>query len=145
MLLNTISITMANFMPPHAAVVTPRTAPIDSKTGQISNAKPFPVVEVLPMPQRLEIRDGKEDWTGKTSPALRRKLQNRLNQRAARTHHPSPHPNPSQDVESSKEQKRPQRAQHSPNEPSRSNSSAISNTTTSPSRVPQSGRTSSGA
>ncbi|KAH3961784.1 hypothetical protein HBI25_047380 [Parastagonospora nodorum] len=34
--------------------------------------------------QRLDLRHGKEDWTGKTSPLERRKLQNRLNQRARR-------------------------------------------------------------
>jgi hypothetical protein len=32
--------------------------------------------------QRLKLRDGTEDWTGKTNPIERRKLQNRLNQRA---------------------------------------------------------------
>jgi hypothetical protein len=48
------------------------------------------VVEFLPMSQILEIRDGNEDWTGKTSSALRRKLQNRLNQRAARLCTPAP-------------------------------------------------------
>ena len=50
----------------------------------------LPVVEFLPMSHRLEIRDGNEDWTGKTSSALRRKLQNRLNQRAARMCTPAP-------------------------------------------------------
>jgi hypothetical protein len=32
--------------------------------------------------ERLKIRNSREDWTGITSPAERRKLQNRLNQRA---------------------------------------------------------------
>lgn len=32
--------------------------------------------------QRLPLRDSREDWTGITNPAERRKLQNRLNQRA---------------------------------------------------------------
>lgn len=32
--------------------------------------------------QRLALRDNREDWTGITNPAERRKLQNRLNQRA---------------------------------------------------------------
>lgn len=36
--------------------------------------------------QRLELRHGTEDWTGKTNPIERRKLQNRLNQRARRQH-----------------------------------------------------------
>ncbi|KAE9372018.1 hypothetical protein N431DRAFT_535686 [Stipitochalara longipes BDJ] len=36
------------------------------------------------MSQRMEIKDGEEDWTGKSSTAERRKLQNRLNQRALR-------------------------------------------------------------
>jgi hypothetical protein len=35
------------------------------------------------MSQRSEIRNLKEDWTGKTSTAERRKLQNRLNKRAS--------------------------------------------------------------
>jgi hypothetical protein len=43
-----------------------------------------PGIEILPMRQRLDIKDGKEDWTGKSSTAERRKLQNRLNQRALR-------------------------------------------------------------
>lgn len=34
------------------------------------------------MPQSLELRDAEDDWTGVTSTAKRRKLQNRLNQRA---------------------------------------------------------------
>ncbi len=41
-------------------------------------------IEVTPMIQRFEIKDQAEDWTGKTNTALRRKLQNRLNQRAFR-------------------------------------------------------------
>jgi len=41
-------------------------------------------IEVVPMPQRIEAKDIKEDWTGKSSTALRRKLQNRLNKRASR-------------------------------------------------------------
>lgn len=32
--------------------------------------------------QRLALRDSREDWTGITNPIERRKLQNRLNQRA---------------------------------------------------------------
>ncbi|KAH7380024.1 hypothetical protein BKA66DRAFT_131948 [Pyrenochaeta sp. MPI-SDFR-AT-0127] len=34
--------------------------------------------------ERLDLRNEKEDWTGVTNPAERRKLQNRLNQRARR-------------------------------------------------------------
>ena len=45
-----------------------------------------PIIEILPMCQRLEIRDEEEDWTGKSSTSERRKLRNRLNQRAYRTH-----------------------------------------------------------
>ncbi|KAH7384979.1 hypothetical protein BKA64DRAFT_697091 [Cadophora sp. MPI-SDFR-AT-0126] len=41
-------------------------------------------IELQRMTQRSEIKDQDEDWTGKTSTALRRKLQNRLNQRASR-------------------------------------------------------------
>ncbi|KAH8781904.1 hypothetical protein BGZ57DRAFT_926281 [Hyaloscypha finlandica] len=43
-----------------------------------------PIIEILPMCQRLEIRDEEEDWTGKSSTSERRKLRNRLNQRAYR-------------------------------------------------------------
>ncbi|KPM46332.1 hypothetical protein AK830_g213 [Neonectria ditissima] len=39
-------------------------------------------VVLRPMPQRSEVRDAADDWTGVTSTAQRRKLQNRLNQRA---------------------------------------------------------------
>ncbi|KAH7139799.1 hypothetical protein B0J13DRAFT_558497 [Dactylonectria estremocensis] len=42
------------------------------------------LVPLQPMPQRGEIRDVTDDWTGVTSTAQRRKLQNRLNQRARR-------------------------------------------------------------
>jgi hypothetical protein len=44
----------------------------------------MPGIEILLMSQRMEIRDGKEDWTGNSSIAEKRKLQNRLNQRAYR-------------------------------------------------------------
>jgi hypothetical protein len=47
-------------------------------------------IEITPMPQRSEVRNMKEDWTGKSSTALRRKLQNRLNKRASSMF--SPHP-----------------------------------------------------
>jgi hypothetical protein len=93
MLLNGISFTMPNFIPPRAGSFASRSASVDSKKRETPNEQPLPIVEVLPMPQILEIRDGKEDWTGKTSAVLRRKLQNRLNQRAARTYpHPALHP-----------------------------------------------------
>ncbi|PQE29019.1 Aryl-alcohol dehydrogenase protein [Rutstroemia sp. NJR-2017a BBW] len=45
--------------------------------------RPMPV-EIQPMPQSLEAKTLAEDWTGTTSAAMRRKLQNRLNQRASR-------------------------------------------------------------
>ncbi|KAG4024975.1 hypothetical protein MFRU_076g00220 [Monilinia fructicola] len=43
-----------------------------------------PLIEILPMPQRSQAQNHGEDWTGTSSPAMRRKLQNRLNQRASR-------------------------------------------------------------
>ncbi|KAH8804675.1 hypothetical protein F5884DRAFT_421496 [Xylogone sp. PMI_703] len=53
----------------------------------IDPASPSIAIEVglsLPVPQQYEIRDAGEDWTGKSNWVLRRKLQNRLNQRARR-------------------------------------------------------------
>ncbi|UPL03079.1 hypothetical protein LCI18_014013 [Fusarium solani-melongenae] len=41
-----------------------------------------PLIVLSDMAQRREMRAGDEDWTGTTSSARRRKLQNRLNQRA---------------------------------------------------------------
>lgn len=38
------------------------------------------------MPQQLQVRCPRDDWTGVTSTAKRRKLQNRLNQRAYSEH-----------------------------------------------------------
>ena len=46
-----------------------------------------------PMRQRTEVRSLEDDWTGVTSTADRRKLQNRLNQRAYRQC-PLTHPYP---------------------------------------------------
>jgi uncharacterized lipoprotein YmbA len=43
-----------------------------------------PSIELVQMSQRMNIKDRQEDWTGKSDTALRRKLQNRLNQRASR-------------------------------------------------------------
>ncbi|KAK1450352.1 hypothetical protein CMEL01_07688 [Colletotrichum melonis] len=42
------------------------------------------VIPVIANPRLAELRDPSEDWTGVTSTAERRKLQNRLNQRARR-------------------------------------------------------------
>lgn len=41
-------------------------------------------IEVGWTSQRLALRSVEEDWTGMTNPVERRKLQNRLNQRARR-------------------------------------------------------------
>lgn len=46
------------------------------------NLAAAPLIEQRDMTQRREIRTASEDWTGKTSSAERRRLQNRLNQRA---------------------------------------------------------------
>lgn len=43
-----------------------------------------PRIEILPMSQRSQVQNLGEDWTGTGSTALRRRLQNRLNQRASR-------------------------------------------------------------
>ncbi|KAF4439002.1 hypothetical protein FACUT_4461 [Fusarium acutatum] len=47
-----------------------------------NNVATAPLIELSNMAQRREIRTASEDWTGITSSAKRRKLQNRLNQRA---------------------------------------------------------------
>lgn len=47
-----------------------------------TNLAAAPLIELSDMVQRREIRTASEDWTGKTSSAERRRLQNRLNQRA---------------------------------------------------------------
>ncbi|KAF7957075.1 hypothetical protein EAE96_004395 [Botrytis aclada] len=44
----------------------------------------MPRIEILPMKQRSQIQNLEEDWTGTSSTVMRRKLQNRLNQRASR-------------------------------------------------------------
>ncbi|EWZ29245.1 hypothetical protein FOZG_17111 [Fusarium oxysporum Fo47] len=46
------------------------------------NVDAVPLIKLSDMAQRREIRTASEDWTGITSSAERRKLQNRLNQRA---------------------------------------------------------------
>ncbi|KAK1965391.1 hypothetical protein LY78DRAFT_580492 [Colletotrichum sublineola] len=50
---------------------------------------PIPVVD---NPSLADLKDPSEDWTGVTSTAERRKLQNRLNQRARRRPHSHPQP-----------------------------------------------------
>lgn len=47
-------------------------------------ADQVPTIPVQQLPQLAELRSVEEDWTGSTGPAKRRKLQNRLNQRARR-------------------------------------------------------------
>ncbi|KAF7868552.1 hypothetical protein EAF04_005083 [Stromatinia cepivora] len=48
------------------------------------NIDETPRIEILPMPQRSQIQNQAEDWTGTSNSVMRRKLQNRLNQRASR-------------------------------------------------------------
>jgi hypothetical protein len=50
------------------------------------NVDAVPLIKLSDMAQRREIRTASEDWTGITSSAERRKLQNRLNQRAYGEH-----------------------------------------------------------
>jgi hypothetical protein len=44
----------------------------------------MPVIQLGKMPQVVNVRHTEEDWTGLTNATERRKLQNRLNQRARR-------------------------------------------------------------
>ncbi|KIW98149.1 uncharacterized protein Z519_01733 [Cladophialophora bantiana CBS 173.52] len=53
-----------------------------ANTHQTIDQISFPTI--LPFNQQVEVRHLEEDWTGVTDPALRRKLQNRLHQRAWR-------------------------------------------------------------
>jgi hypothetical protein len=73
------------FLPPSYTVRAAAKARrfLESKMGELSE-RSMVKIEVVPMPQRIEAKDIKEDWTGKSSTALRRKLQNRLNKRASR-------------------------------------------------------------
>ncbi|KAI9645578.1 hypothetical protein NHQ30_006320 [Ciborinia camelliae] len=48
------------------------------------NIDETPRIEIQPMPQRSHVQNHGEDWTGTNSTDTRRKLQNRLNQRASR-------------------------------------------------------------
>jgi hypothetical protein len=60
---------------------------MEKETSLQKFSNPSAGIEVRPMLERPELHNKEEDWTGKTSTALRRKLQNRLNQRASE---PSP-------------------------------------------------------
>lgn len=62
--------------------VPPARAP-EGSGREVEQLLDTPPIEILPMAQRSEARDSVEDWTGITSTAVRRKLQNRLNQRAS--------------------------------------------------------------
>lgn len=50
------------------------------------NDEPPACIPVRPMPQTAEVLAESEDWTGITDAKERRKLQNRLNQRAKSTY-----------------------------------------------------------
>lgn len=50
-------------------------------TRQGTQQQRLPII-LSRMPQQIEILGQHEDWTGKSSPAARRKLQNRLHQRS---------------------------------------------------------------
>lgn len=63
--------------------VPPASAPEGSGRECAEVILSMPPIEVVPMAQRSEAFDSVEDWTGITSTAVRRKLQNRLNQRAS--------------------------------------------------------------
>ncbi|RDW74102.1 hypothetical protein BP5796_07544 [Coleophoma crateriformis] len=54
------------------------------KSRPATAEKRVSVVELTTMPQQMEVRGPEDDWTGVTSAAERRKLQNRLNQRLYR-------------------------------------------------------------
>ncbi|KAF7884119.1 uncharacterized protein EAF01_011542 [Botrytis porri] len=62
------------------------TKPIPPQSGNMNamSCVEVPRIEIRPMRQRLQIQNLEEDWTGTSSTVLRRKLQNRLNQRASR-------------------------------------------------------------
>jgi hypothetical protein len=68
-----------------AAVTAHQTGPESQISRKETAYIIMPGIEILLMSQRMEIRDGKEDWTGKSSIAEKRILQNWLNQRAYRT------------------------------------------------------------
>jgi hypothetical protein len=57
---------------------------METETGLYKFVNPSGI-EVHPMLDRPELHGRDEDWTGKTSTTMRRKLQNRLNQRASET------------------------------------------------------------
>lgn len=62
----------------------------DQSAPEFPIETPVQTIELGWSSQRLVLRDSKEDWTGITNPAARRKLQNRLNQRA-RSRYRSPY------------------------------------------------------